>query len=105
MAWILLIAASLIEIVMGLALKYADGWTKLVPSAVGIAAALGSVYLLTIAMRDLPAGTAYAAWTGIGSVGITVLGIVLFGDPVSWLRVTCIAMIIVAVAGLRFLEA
>jgi quaternary ammonium compound-resistance protein SugE len=56
-------------------------------------------------MRDLPAGTAYAAWTGIGSVGITVLGIVLFGDPVSWLRVTCIAMIIVAVAGLRFLEA
>jgi quaternary ammonium compound-resistance protein SugE len=56
-------------------------------------------------MRDLPAGTAYAAWTGIGAVGITVLGMVLFGDPVSWLRLACIAMIIVAVAGLRFLEA
>ncbi|MDK1384171.1 multidrug efflux SMR transporter [Sinorhizobium sp. 8-89] len=105
MAWITLLAASAVEIVMGLALKYAEGWTRLVPSIIGVAAALASVYLLTIAMRELPAGTAYAAWTGIGSVGITVLGIVLFGDPVSWLRLVCIAMIIVAVAGLRFLEA
>ncbi|NRP71879.1 Quaternary ammonium compound-resistance protein SugE [Ensifer psoraleae] len=105
MAWITLLAASAVEIAMGLALKYAEGWTRLVPSIIGVAAALASVYLLTIAMRELPAGTAYAAWTGIGSVGITVLGIVLFGDPVSWLRLVCIAMIIVAVAGLRFLEA
>ncbi|MCZ4090500.1 DMT family transporter [Sinorhizobium psoraleae] len=105
MAWIILLAASAVEIAMGLALKYAEGWTRLVPSIIGVAAALASVYLLTIAMRELPAGTAYAAWTGIGSVGITVLGIVLFGDPLSWLRLVCIAMIIVAVAGLRFLEA
>ncbi|MBB4183764.1 DMT family transporter [Sinorhizobium terangae] len=105
MAWITLLAASAVEIAMGLALKYAEGWTRLVPSIIGVVAALASVYLLTIAMRELPAGTAYAAWTGIGSVGITVLGIVLFGDPVSWLRLVCIAMIIVAVAGLRFLEA
>ncbi|MCA1405536.1 multidrug efflux SMR transporter [Ensifer sp. IC3342] len=105
MAWITLLAASAVEIAMGLALKYADGWTRLVPSIIGVAAALASVYLLTLAMRELPAGTAYAAWTGIGSVGITVLGIILFGDPVSWLRLVCIAMIIVAVAGLRFLEA
>ena len=55
-------------------------------------------------MKDLPAGTAYAAWTGIGSVGITVLGMVLFGDPVSWFRLVCIALIVVAVAGLRFVE-
>jgi quaternary ammonium compound-resistance protein SugE len=100
-----LLAASAVEIAMGLALKYADGWTRPIPSALGVAAALGSVYLLTIAMRDLPAGTAYAAWTGIGAVGITVLGMVLFGDPVSWLRLACIAMIIIAVAGLRYLEA
>ena len=105
MAWIMLLAASIVEIIMGLALKYADGWTRPLPSAIGVAAALGSIYILTIAMRDLPAGTAYVAWTGIGAVGITVLGIVLFGDPVSWLRLGCIAMIIVAVAGLRFLEA
>lgn len=105
MAWMVLLAASAVEIAMGLALKYADGWTRPIPSALGVAAALGSVYLLTIAMRDLPAGTAYAAWTGIGAVGITVLGMVLFGDPVSWLRLACIAMIIIAVAGLRYLEA
>lgn len=105
MAWITLLAASAVEIAMGLALKYAEGWTRLVPSIIGVVAALASIYLLTLAMRELPAGTAYAAWTGIGSVGITVFGIILFGDPVSWLRLVCIAMIIVAVAGLRFLEA
>lgn len=105
MAWVVLLAASAVEIAMGLALKYAEGWTRLVPSIIGVAAALSSVYLLTIAMRELPAGTAYAVWTGIGSAGITALGMVLFGDPVSWLRLGCIAMIIIAVAGLRFLEA
>jgi quaternary ammonium compound-resistance protein SugE len=101
MAWAILLAASMVEILMGLSLKYADGWTKPVPSALGVITALGSVYLLTLAMKELPAGTAYAAWTGIGSVGITVLGMVLFGDPVTWFRLTCIAMIILAVAGLR----
>jgi quaternary ammonium compound-resistance protein SugE len=104
MAWVILFAASAVEILMGLSLKYADGWTRPLPSILGIIAALGSVYLLTLAMKELPAGTAYAAWTGIGSVGITVLGMVLFGDPVTWFRVACIAMIIVAVAGLRFVD-
>ena len=102
MAWLLLLAAS--EILMGLSLKYADGWTRPLPSILGIITALGSVYLLTFAMKDLPAGTAYSAWTGIGSVGITVLGMVLFGDPVTWFRLACIALIIVAVAGLHFVE-
>ena len=105
MAWLLLLAASVVEILMGLSLKYAEGWTRPVPSILGIITALGSVYLLTLAIKDLPAGTAYAAWTGIGSVGITILGMVLFGDPVSWFRLACIAMIIAAVAGLRFVEA
>ncbi|HET6159309.1 MAG TPA: multidrug efflux SMR transporter [Dongiaceae bacterium] len=105
MAWLLLLAASVVEILMGLSLKYAEGWTCPVPSILGIITALGSVYLLTLAIKDLPAGTAYAAWTGIGSVGITILGMVLFGDPVSWFRLACIAMIIAAVAGLRFVEA
>jgi len=71
MAWLILMAASVVEILMGLSLKYADGWTRPVPSIVGIVTALGSVYLLTHAMKDLPAGTAYAAWTGIGSAGTT----------------------------------
>jgi quaternary ammonium compound-resistance protein SugE len=104
MAWVILLAASAVEILMGLSLKYADGWTKPVPSILGIVTALGSVFLLTHAMKDLPAGTAYAAWTGIGTVGITVLGMVLFGDPVTWFRLACIALIIIAVVGLRFVE-
>ncbi|MFY3456564.1 DMT family transporter [Achromobacter xylosoxidans] len=105
MAWWILLAASAVEIVMALALKYADGWTRFWPSAIGIAAALGSIFLLTLAMRHLPAGTAYAVWTGIGSVGITVLGIVLFGDSPSAARLACIALIVGGVAGLNLLEA
>jgi quaternary ammonium compound-resistance protein SugE len=105
MAWLILVAASAVEIVMALALKYADGWTRFWPSAIGIAAALGSVFLLTLAMKHLPAGTAYAVWTGIGSVGLAVLGIVLFGDSPSAARLLCIAMIVGGVAGLKLLEA
>lgn len=105
MAWWILLAASAVEIVMALALKYADGWTRFWPSAIGIAGALGSIFLLTLAMRHLPAGTAYAVWTGIGSVGITVLGIVLFGDSPSVARLACIALIVGGVAGLKLLEA
>jgi quaternary ammonium compound-resistance protein SugE len=105
MAWLILVAASAVEIVMALALQSADGWTRFWPSAIGIAAALGSVFLLTLAMKHLPAGTAYAVWTGIGSVGIAVLGIVLFGDSPSAARLLCIAMIVGGVAGLKLLEA
>lgn len=105
MAWWILLAASAVEIVMALALKYADGWTRFWPSAIGIAAALGSIFLLTLAMRHLPAGTAYAVWTGIGSVGITVLGIVLFGDSPSVAPLACITLIVGGVAGLKLLEA
>lgn len=105
MAWLLLFAASAVEIIMALALKYTDGWTRFWPSVTGIAAGGLSVYLLTLAMRDLPAGTAYAAWTGAGALGITVLGIVLFGDPFTWQRLLCIAMIVLAVIGLKLTAA
>jgi quaternary ammonium compound-resistance protein SugE len=103
MAWMFLALASIVEIVMALALKYAEGWTRLGPSVIGVVAALASVFLLTLAMRELPAGMAYAIWTGIGSAGITLLGVVLFGDTLSPARLACIAMIVVAVAGLRLL--
>lgn len=105
MAWVLLFAASVVEILMALALKYAEGWTRFWPSLGGVVAALGSVFLLTLAMRHLPAGTAYAIWTGIGSVGITVLGMILFGDAPSLQRLVYISMIIIAVTGLRLMEA
>ncbi|WP_054308780.1 multidrug efflux SMR transporter [Mesorhizobium sp. 1M-11] len=104
MAWLLLLVASVIEIAMGVSLKYAEGWTRFWPSVGGIFFALLSVFVLTFAMRHLPAGTAYAVWTGIGAVGIATLGMVLFGDPATPLRVGCIALIIVGVVGLRFVE-
>jgi FMN-dependent NADH-azoreductase len=94
MAWIVLFAAGMVEILMALALKFADGWTHPWPSALGIGAALLSIFLLTHALRDLPVGTAYAIWTGIGAVGITVLGMVLFGESAAPLRLVCIGLIV-----------
>lgn len=104
MAWLILLAASAVEILMALALKYANGWTRLWPSIGGVAAALGSVFLLTLAMKHLPAGTAYVVWTGIESLGITVLGVVLFNDPVSAPRVICMTLIVLSVAGLKLID-
>lgn len=105
MAWVYLSLASIVEIIMAIALKYANGWTRLGPSLIGIAAAAGSVLFLTLAMRNLPAGTAYAIWTGTGSVGVAILGIYLFNDALSPLRVACIALIILGTIGLRLLDA
>ena len=104
MAWLILLAASVVEILMGLALKYANGWTRFWPSVGGVAAALASVFLLTLAMKHLPAGTAYVVWTAIGSLGITLLGIVLFGDPVSAPRIACMVMIVAAAAALKCID-
>lgn len=105
MAWAVLAAAGLVEIVMALALKQAHGWTKLWPSVLGIAAALGSIFLLTHAIRTLPMGTAYAVWTGIGAVGVTLIGIVFLGESSSPGRLVCIAAIFSGIAGLHLLEA
>ena len=104
-AWWLLGAAGLLEIVMALALKASDGWSKPLPAALGLAAAAASLLLLTQAMRHLPAGTAYAIWTGIGGVGVAVFGILAFGDSASPLRLLCIGLIVAGIAGLRLLEA
>ena len=104
MAWLLLFAAGVVEILMALALKYSEGWTRPWPSALGIAAALLSIFLLTLALKQLPAGTAYAIWTGIGSVGITILGIVLFNESVSVLRLVFIGLIVAGTMGLKLLD-
>ena len=105
MAWLLLLAAGAVEIVMAIALKYAEGWTRPVPSAVGIAAALVSIFLLTLAVRHLPAGTAYVIWTGIGAIGTALAGIALFGESASPMRLACIAVIVIGVMGLKFTDA
>jgi quaternary ammonium compound-resistance protein SugE len=105
MEWVYLLGAGLVEIVMALALKEAQAWTRLVPSVVGIGAALASIYLLTRSLAHLPLGTAYAIWTGIGSVGVVLVGIALFGEQASWLRLLCIGLVVTGTMGLRVLEA
>src|SRR3546814_5300887 len=80
MAWLLLITAGIAEVAMAVALKAADGWTKPVPGAIGVAFALLSIFLLTHALKLLPVGTAYAAWTGIGAVGVAAFGIIIHGE-------------------------
>jgi quaternary ammonium compound-resistance protein SugE len=103
MAWLMLLAAGLMEVVWTLGLKYAEGFTRLVPSVITIAAMVVSMTLLGLAVKSLPIGTAYAVWTGIGTVGAAVGGIVLFGEPATALRLVCIALIVAGIVGLRLL--
>lgn len=105
MAWTLLVVAGLIEIVMALALKHTDGWTRPVPTLLGIGAALASIYVLSAALRHLPVGTAYAVWTGIGAVGVTLVGILFLGESASPARLALIALIFVGIGGLKLLPA
>ena len=101
MAWIWLTVAGLLEIVWAIGLKYTDGFTRLMPSAITVAAMIASVYFLAIAVRTIPIGTGYAVWTGIGAVGVAILGMILFGEPRDWLRIGSIALIVVGIAGLK----
>lgn len=101
MAWPLLIIAGLLEIVWALLLKESDGFSKLWPSIGFFVAGTGSIVLLALALRDLPVGTAYAAWTGIGAVGTAAFGIALLNESADGARVASIALIAVGIAGLR----
>ncbi|WP_435641246.1 quaternary ammonium compound efflux SMR transporter SugE [Micavibrio aeruginosavorus] len=104
MAWVLLILAGLFEIGWAIGLKYTNGFTAPMPTALTVIAMIISVVLLGLAVRDLPIGTAYAVWTGIGTVGTVILGMVLFGDPATIIRLTCITMIVAGILGLKFLS-
>lgn len=101
MAWIYLLLAGLFEIVWAIGLKYTEGFTRLWPTVVTIAAMVVSMGLLGIAAKDLPIGTAYAVWTGIGAVGAAILGIVLFAEPATALRIASIGLIVAGVIGLK----
>ncbi|CCF19447.1 Quaternary ammonium compound-resistance protein sugE [Pseudorhizobium banfieldiae] len=101
MAWILLTLAGLFEIGWAIGLKYTEGFIRPLPTLLTLAAMVVSVVLLGLAIRSLPVGTAYAVWTGIGTVGTVILGIVLFAEPASALRLGCIAMIIAGIVGLK----
>jgi quaternary ammonium compound-resistance protein SugE len=103
-AWALLIAAGVLEIVWAIALDDAEGFTRLWPSVVGIAAAWISFGLLALALRTLPAGTAYAVWTGIGITGVAVVGILARGESSSPARLAFLALILAGVIGLKLVE-
>jgi quaternary ammonium compound-resistance protein SugE len=104
MAWFTLVVAGIVEIGMAIALKYAAGWTRLWPSVLGILAALASVVLLTLAVKQLRVTTAYAVWTGIGAVGVTLVGIFIFGESAHPLRLACLGAVFVGMVGLHLLE-
>ncbi len=104
MAWLLLFSAGFIEIIFALSLKYNEGFTKLLPSIVTAVSAVGSFGLLMLALKTLPLGTAYAVWTGMGAVGVAILGIILFKESVDWYRLVSITFVIAGIVGLKLTD-
>ena len=101
MAWIALFFAGLFEVGWAVGLKHTDGFTRLVPSLLTLAAMVASLGLLAIALKTLPLGTSYAVWTGIGTLGTVILGIVLFGESADAIRLACIGLIVAGIVGLK----
>ncbi|ENN89123.1 small multidrug resistance protein [Rhizobium freirei PRF 81] len=101
MAWFLLFLAGLFEIGWAVGLKYTDGFTRPMPTILTVISMVTSVVLLGLAVKTLPMGTAYAVWTGIGTVGTVLLGIWLLGDPATFVRLLCISLIVAGIAGLK----
>ncbi|WP_454618658.1 quaternary ammonium compound efflux SMR transporter SugE [Bradyrhizobium cenepequi] len=101
MAWTILLIAGLMEVGWAIGLKYTEGFTRLVPSVLTLLSMVGSIVLLGLALKTLPIGTAYAVWTGIGAVGTAMLGIALFGEPATALRLSSIGLIVAGIIGLK----
>ena len=102
MAWVYLVIAGLLEIIWAVGLKYTDGFSKLIPSAITISAMIASLGFLGLSLKDLPMGTAYAIWTGIGTIGTALFGILFFAEPASFLRLLSFLLIILGIFGLKF---
>jgi len=100
-AWIILISAGLLEIVWAFALKYSEGFTKWQPSILGISTALISFIMLSIALKNLPIGTAYAVWVGIGVLGVAIFGIIILGESTAPLRLISLFLIVIGIIGLK----
>lgn len=105
MAWIYLLFAGLFEVGWAIGLKYTDGFTKPMPTVLTVGCMIVSLGLLGLALKTLPVGTAYAIWTGIGTVGTVALGIILLGESAHALRLACIALIVVGILGLKAVSA
>ncbi len=104
MAWIFLAVAGALEVGFTTSLKYAEGFTKLWPSLIFVAAYAGSAWFLSLAIKGIPIGTAYAVWTGIGAVGTALVGIALFGEPATALRLLFLAVIVGGIVGLKLVS-
>jgi quaternary ammonium compound-resistance protein SugE len=102
--WIVLIISGLLEVVWALGIRATHGFTRFWPSLYTIATMAAGIYLLSLAVRTLPIGTAYAVWTGIGAVGTAICGMLLFEEPREWPRIACIALIVIGIIGLKFVE-
>lgn len=101
MAWIYLTVAGLFEIVWAIGLKYTEGFSRLWPSLVTLLAMALSMVFLALSLKSLPVGTAYAIWTGIGAAGTVILGIMLFAEPATILRLACVGLILTGIIGLK----
>lgn len=101
MAWVILLLAGLFEVAWAIGLKYTEGFTRPIPSALTLAAMVASVVLLGFAMKSLPVGTAYAVWVGVGAVGTAILGIVLFAEPATAGRLLSLGLIVAGIVGLK----
>ncbi|MDX9850980.1 MAG: quaternary ammonium compound efflux SMR transporter SugE [Anaerolineaceae bacterium] len=101
MAWLILLIAGLFEVVWAVGLKYTEGFTRLWPSVITAAGMVVSLYLLSVALKQLPIGTAYAVWTGIGAVGTALIGIFFLGEPRDIARVLSILLIVAGIVGLK----
>lgn len=104
MAWVYLVLAGLFECGWAVGLKYSDGFSKPIPTILTFAAMVMSVWLLAIAMKTIPVGTAYAVWTGIGAIGVAVLGMILFDESRELLKLLCLFLIVTGIAGLKLVS-
>lgn len=104
MAWVYLFIAGVFEVIWAISLKYTNGWTKLVPSIVtGVGMVIGFIFL-SMALKTLPIGTAYAVWTGIGTIGTSLYGMIFLNESTNIIRITCILLISIGIVGLKFFD-
>lgn len=101
MEWIYLVVAGFFEMGWAIGLKYSQGFSKITPSILTVIGMIASFYFLSLSLKNLPIGTAYAIWTGIGTIGTVILGIILFKEPINIMRMVCITFIVLGIVGLK----
>jgi quaternary ammonium compound-resistance protein SugE len=100
-AWLLVLVSGLLEIAFSVSMKLSDSYTKLTPSVISIGAAILSVWLMSLTLKVIPVGTAYAVWAGIGAAGTAVVGMLFFQEPASLARIACIGLVVAGIVGLQ----